>query len=154
MEIINKNKIFFSILVVLLIILAIFFIWRRDPQVDDIQYVKIAGQKIKVDLALTSIEQGKGLSGKKELKKDTGMLFVFDHSDNYTFWMKDMNFPIDIIWFDENLNVVFVKKNATPESYPESFSPNQNSKYVLEVYSGFSENNNLKVGEKVEFLSS
>ena len=78
------------------------------------------------------------------------MLFVFDHPAQYPFWMKDMNFPIDIIWIDENLKVIFIKKNAVPESYPEVFTSPQNSKYVLEVVAGFSDKYNIKIGDKVE----
>ena len=119
-----------------------------------IQYVKIAGKIIKVDLALTPEAQAQGLSGRKNMKENEGMLFVFDYRDKYAFWMKDMNFPLDIIWLSDNLEIVYIKKDASPKSYPESFSPTKDSKYVLEVNSGFSEKNNLKEREKVEFLSS
>ena len=88
------------------------------------------------------------------MKKDEGMLFVFNHTGKYPFWMKDMNFPIDIIWIGEDLRVVYIKKDAKPESYPETFTPNQDAKYVLEVFSSFSEKNNLKEGDRVKFLSS
>jgi hypothetical protein len=126
----------------------------KSLDINKIQHVKIAGVTLKVDLALTSEAQEQGLSGRSGLKEDQGMLFVFDHMDKYPFWMKDMNFPIDIIWIGEDLRVVYIKKSALPESYPETFTPNQNAKYVLEVMSSFSEKNNLKVGDKVEFLPS
>jgi hypothetical protein len=142
--------------------------FSNNLDVNKIQYVKIAGRILKTELALTSEAQQKGLSGREELKEDESMLFIFNYPSRYSFWMKDMNFPIDIIWLDENLNVVYVKENATPESYlptgqaglstgkagPKSFMPNQNAKYVLEVFASFSEKNNLKVGDKAEFLSS
>jgi uncharacterized membrane protein (UPF0127 family) len=48
--------------------------------------------------------------------------------------------------------VIFIKKDAQPESYPEIFTPKESASYVLEVISGFSEKNNLKTGEKVKFL--
>lgn len=121
--------------------------------INKIQYVKIAGKIIKVELALTAEEQEQGLSGRNKLKEEEGMLFVFNHIGQYSFWMKDMNFALDIIWIGEDFNVVYIKKNALPESYPETFTPNGDTKYVLEVLAGFSEKNNLKVGEKVEFLS-
>jgi hypothetical protein len=119
---------------------------------EDVNYIKINGKILKVEIALTPKEQEQGLSNRKELKEDEGMLFVFDHIDKYSFWMKDMNFPIDIIWISEDLHVVFIKKNALPESYPDTFSPTQTAKYVLEVNSGFSEKNDLKYGDRVEFL--
>ena len=125
---------------------------------NSIKYVKIAGITLKTELVSTPEAQEKGLSGRKELKQNESMLFVFNHADKYSFWMKDMNFPIDIIWITgedlRDLRVVYIKKSALPESYPEAFTPNQDAKYVLEVFSSFSEKNNLKVGDKVEFLSS
>ena len=119
---------------------------------ENIKYIKITGQILKVELALTQDEQEKGLSGRKDIKEDEGMLFIFKKSSIHNFWMKEMNFPIDIIWIDENFQVIYIEKNTNPESYPESFGINQNSKYVLEVKANFSDKNNLKVGEKVKFF--
>jgi len=165
MEIINK---FFKKYWILIFVFAIVFynisisdVQVRNLDVNKIQYVEIAGKVLKTELALTSEAQQKGLSGRRELQEDESMLFIFNYPSRYSFWMKDMNFPIDIVWIDEKLNVVYIKENATPESYlptgqagPESFTPNKNSKYVLEVFASFSEKNNLKVGDKVKFLSS
>ena len=126
----------------------------------NIKYIKIAGGNIKVELALTPEDQAQGLSNRSELLENEGILFVFEHPGKYPFWMKDMNFALDIIWLSDDLHVVYIKKNALPESYlpagkagPETFTPSQNAKYVLEVLAGFSEKNNLKVGDKMEFLS-
>ena len=126
----------------------------KTLKASDIKYVKIAGITLKVDLALTAQAQEQGLSGRNNLQEDEGMLFVFDHADKYPFWMKDMNFPIDIIWIGEDMQVVYIEKNAEPASYPETFAPSQNAKYVLEVVSSFSQKNNLKEGDEVEFLPS
>ena len=114
-------------------------------------FVKIAGQKIKVELADTPLEHARGLSGRSGLKEDEGMLFVFSRPGLYPFWMKDMNFPIDIIWLDENLKVISIKKNAQQDSYPDIFSPEVKAKYVLEVTSGFTDEHDLKVGDTAEF---
>ena len=118
----------------------------------NIKYVKIAGQNIKVDLALTNQEQTQGLSGRPSLDNNSGMLFIFEYPGNYPFWMKDMNFPIDMIWLSEDMKVVYIKKDARPEDYPATYGPDQDAKYVLEVVSGFSEKNNLKEGDQVEFI--
>ena len=136
-----------------IIFVILLFLFVNNQNTRDIKIVKIAGENIKVDLAQTPNAQAQGLSGRSMLKNDGGMLFVFDHSDKYSFWMKDMNFHIDIIWLDQNMKVVYIKKNATPESYPDSFTPNQNAKYVLEVISGFSDKHNLKTGDNAEFAS-
>jgi uncharacterized membrane protein (UPF0127 family) len=152
-----KIKVWKSFVLVAVLLIAVFLLvvnFHKNTKIEnpqDIKYLKIAGKNIKVELALTEKEQEQGLSGRKELQENSGMLFVFDKADKYPFWMKDMNFSIDIIWFDENLNVVYIKKEAKPESYPESFSSSENAKYVLEVNAGFSDKNDLKVGDGVLF---
>ncbi|MEX2029032.1 MAG: DUF192 domain-containing protein [Candidatus Paceibacterota bacterium] len=118
----------------------------------DIKYVKIAGVVVEVELALTSEEMSRGLSGRDTLPENTGMLFVFDQLGKYSFWMKDMNFPIDIIWLTDDLHVIYIERNARPESFPETFGPDAEAKYILEVMAGFAEKYNLKEGDKVEFL--
>jgi len=111
----------------------------------------IAGQKIYADVADTPSLRSKGLSGKKVLDTNNGMIFVFDEPGLYSFWMKDMLFSIDIIWFNENREVIDVWENAHPFSYPKSYAPEQMAKYVLEVSAGFSENFGIKNGDKLEF---
>lgn len=61
------------------------------------------------------------------------MLFVFPEAGLHRFWMKDMNFPIDIYWLGKNYEVVDVAKNVPPESYPKTFSPKSPANYVLET---------------------
>lgn len=154
----NFQKIVTVIIVTILVAVVSFFSQNNNIsktiKTENINYVKIAGKMIKVELVTTLEEQERGLSGRDSLKKDKGMLFIFNQANKYSFWMKDMNFPIDIIWIGENFQVISIKKNASPDSYPETFSPNQDAKYVLEVISSFSEKNNLREGDKVEFLSS
>jgi len=152
----KKNTI--CIIFVLIVVFLAGFLLIHQPSKnlapENIKYVKIAGQSVKVDLALTVAEQMKGLSGRTDLKENEGMLFIFPQSGNYPFWMKDMNFPIDMIWVGEDLKVIYIKKDARPESYPETYGPDvsrENAKYVLEVVSGFADKNNLKVGDRVEF---
>ena len=56
----------------------------------------------------------KGLSIKNTLNESEGMLFPFDTPGEYSFWMKDMKFPIDIIWIDSNYKIVYIEKNLQP----------------------------------------
>ncbi|HTE48328.1 MAG TPA: DUF192 domain-containing protein [Candidatus Paceibacterota bacterium] len=162
----KNKKIGQSVFVVMVFILAISFLIHQSSKTfesRDIKQVKIAGQSIKVELAITPAELARGLSGRKGLASDEGMLFTFNQPGRYPFWMKDMNFPIDIIWLDEDLKVIYIKKDARPELYPETYGPDDvptkigigaevGTKYVLEVVSGFSEKNNLKAGDRAEFL--
>lgn len=106
---------------------------------------------LNIDIADTPHKQEQGLSGKLDLKDDEGMLFVFNTTETKGFWMKDMLFPIDIIWMDENLIVVYVDKNLSPDTYPTIFYPPSPVKYILEVNSGFSDRNNVKIGDELIF---
>jgi len=112
--------------------------------------IKINDKIIATTISDTPEKREKGLSGAIKLKENTGMLFVFEQPAMHSFWMKDMLFSLDIIWMDENGNVVYIQKDAKSESYPESFTPDKPAKYVLEVNAGFSEKNNLKVGDEVK----
>ncbi len=93
-----------------------------------------------------------GLSGKKDLSSDEGMLFIFDKSGNNGFWMKDMNFSIDILWIGEDFSILGIEKSLKPGTYPQVFGQNYLSKYVLELPAGISDINNIKVGDKIIFL--
>ena len=117
-------------------------------------YVKIKDLIIHVDLAISPDEQAKGLSIKNALNDSDGMLFLFDTPGDYSFWMKDMKFPIDIIWIDPNYKIVHIEKNLQPCIFfllCPSYSPHANSKYVLEVNSNFTTKNNITVGDRVYF---
>jgi uncharacterized protein len=104
---------------------------------------------IMVEIADTVDERRAGLSGRKALAESGGMLFIMDGSDYYGIWMKNMNFPLDIIWIDENLKIVDIKQNIRPESYPEIIRPERKSSYILEVNAGFTEIYNIDVGDEV-----
>jgi uncharacterized protein len=110
------------------------------------------GQKIiRVVVADETNERTIGLSQYTGLSENEGMLFVFEESDFYSFWMRHMQFPIDIIWLDENKNIVFIKENALPEEYPMSYKPTAKALYVLEVQSGFVKNNMLAIGQTLSW---
>jgi len=115
-----------------------------------IPQVEIAGKTIKVEIADTDAKRELGLSGHKVLSDDEGMIFIFDKMSKYAFWMKDMLYPLDLVWINSDMKVVYIKKNAQPDSYPEVFGGDDNAQYVLEVNTGFSDKNNLKIGDTVK----
>lgn len=157
MEITSNNKKILIIIFLVFLLGVLFFLKKihrseLDTYSPEIKTIKINGIELKVDLAITEEEKTIGLSDRDSLNEHEGMLFVFDIAGNYSFWMKDMNFPIDIIWIGEDFTIVHIEREVLPESYPSSFSSNTLSKYVLETVAGFSEKNNLKIGDKIEFL--
>lgn len=116
--------------------------------------VKIKGLHINVTLAKTPDDLTKGLSIKNSLKEHEGMLFIFDTPKKSSFWMKDMKFPIDIIWIHPNTTIVHIEKNLQPcisFLICTSYSPNDLSQYVLEVNAHYTTKNNITVGDEVEF---
>lgn len=167
-SIMNFKKFSPFIIIILFLTLVGFFLTNysnslKKKEVNDIKYVKIAGNSIeyikiggvtlKVELATTPKEQEQGLSGRIGLGENEGMLFIFPEPSLNYFWMKDMNFPIDMIWIGEDQKIIYIKKNVLPESFPKTYGPQKNSKYILEVNANFCEKNNLRVGDNVEFLS-
>lgn len=108
-----------------------------------------SGKVFELALADDVDERAQGLSLVKHMNKNQGMLFVFEEAGIYKFWMKDMQFPLDIIWFDAHGVVVHVEENLSPETYPKSFGPDSNALYVLEMNVGFVDEYNVQLGQKV-----
>ena len=113
-------------------------------------YVKVPnGQEIGLRVADDNQERELGLSYFKSLPQDQGMLFVFDKPGIYPFWMKGMNFPLDIIWLKSEqgggYRVVYVARNVSPSSYPNSINPKTEADAVLEMNSNLSTVYNLEL---------
>ncbi len=125
---------------------------HRVQKIDThIPQVTIGGHTFVVTLAKTADEHERGLSGKKSMSQNEGMLFVFENNGLYSFWMKDMLFPLDIVWIDENNKIVHVEENLLPQTYPKSFISKELAKYVLELNGGIVRKNSIRVGDKVRF---
>ena len=102
---------------------------------------------LKVEIADTPEERLLGLSGRRGLNEGEGMLFILDEPGRPGFWMKDMRFSIDIIWIKEDGRVLAIDEGVGPETYPETFAPSEDVKYVLEVPEGFSNKAKIELGE-------
>lgn len=111
------------------------------------------GEKVfKVEVADTSKLRTLGLSGHEPLSGDEGMFFVFEKEGVYGFWMKDMLFPIDIIWIDKNFIINHIESEVLPGTYPKVFAPKEEALYVLELQSGEAKRSNIKIGDSVKFI--
>ena len=98
---------FFLILGLIIIFGSFFLFLRQTPTVLNQQkIIEINDKEIAVEVAATAETRSKGLSGRGSLEEGTGMLFIFDSPAQYGFWMKDMNFAIDIVWIDEKFHIV------------------------------------------------
>jgi hypothetical protein len=111
---------------------------------------------INAKIAANPDSRKKGLSKIDSLPIGEGMLFVFKKNGRYSFWMKDMKFPIDIIWIDENKKIVNISANAIPEPKKADkdltiYDSSYDVLYVLEINAGLSNANHLQVGDVVSF---
>src|SRR5919205_4644361 len=121
----------------------------------------VNGFELTADLAITDDQKTKGLAIKDDLKENESMLFVYEQPTRLGFWMKDMKFPIDIIWSDSNGTVVHIEHNLQPcVSILKTgsstlncpiYTPDKDSLYVLETVAGFSQKHNVKIGTNVDF---
>lgn len=102
-------------------------------------------------LARTPATRERGLSGRTTLGEDEGMLFIFPKPGRYAFWMKDMDFSIDMVWITAGKKVAGISSNLSPKSYPKTFSPPSAVQFVLEVPAGSAEKMGLKAGSIVSF---
>ncbi len=111
--------------------------------------LQIAEVPVQASVAKTWAERIQGLSDTPFLPENVVKLFVFDSNGLHSIWMKDMNYAIDIIWVDEANKVIDIKRNATPESYPEAFTPKTEARYVIETATGFVDKNDINIGDTV-----
>ena len=109
----------------------------------------VGSAQVVVEVADTEALREQGLSGRLNLPEGRGMLFVFENDDTWGIWMKDMQFPIDIVWADASGTVVTVAVNIAPDTYPDSFYPTIPARYVLELQAGFTATHDIVVGSKI-----
>ena len=111
------------------------------------------GVSIPVEVSDTPEKRSLGLGKRDNLEKGWGMLFVFEKRIPHSFWMKNMRFPIDIIWLD-NQRIVDLAENVPPPQEGESpkvMEPRLPSNFVLELESGRARALGLKVGQKLSY---
>lgn len=111
--------------------------------------LNVDGKHLVANVANTPHERELGLSGTHFLNSGNGMFFVFDDAEEHGFWMKDMEFSIDIIWIDENNQIVDMEENVSPDTYPTVFTPDVPARFVLEVMAGWAAENDVEIGDTV-----
>ncbi len=112
--------------------------------------VVIGDTTLKVDVSDDKEERSLGLSNRDSLPEDEGMLFIFDKPGKYGFWMKDMKFDLDIMWFNEYGEMIYFVEGVKPKDFPKTYEPPADSFSALEVNSGFIKEKNLKIGDKID----
>jgi hypothetical protein len=114
--------------------------------------VHIGDALVRAEVVITPERMRRGLSGQKALGANEGMLFVYPQPGTYSFWMKDMLFPIDIIWIRDNTVVAIDKDVPVPAAgqEPKLYAPPVPINRVLEVNAGFAKKHHIKAGNSVQ----
>lgn len=113
-----------------------------------------SGLRIKAEVADTPAARQKGLMFRESLPADAGILFIFQQAAPHQFWMKNCKFPIDIIWMNDNKEIVYLSENTPPcQSDPCPFYGPKSGKalYVIEVVAGLAQKEKLRSGMKIQF---
>jgi len=135
-----------------------------DVKLESVEFprgiVKIDGVVLEVQIADTDPRRARGLMFQEQLPLDEGMLLVFDDANKRSIWMLNMQFPLDVIWIDDNSKVVFIEKNVPPcktaletVTCPSYKGESKDAKYVLEVTAGFVDAFKITTESTLEIIS-
>ena len=109
--------------------------------------------KIDIQIAKTEFDRQLGLMYRKSMDENQGMLFIFPDVQTRSFWMRNTEIPLDMIFIDVNKTILNIAKNTTP--YADiSYTSNGPAKYVLEVKGGFADRHNISEGDKLEWTET
>ncbi len=157
---IKEKKIVYAVAVLFLIVIGYYTYTCLTTKVCEVDIInKLVRHDVTItapfgavvaEVADTRSSRELGLSGRTGLHINEGMLFIFDVPGKYGFWMKDMLFPIDIVWINQNGIIVKGEENLSPSSYPSTFINDSDASYVLELAAGSIERYGLYLGSKVK----
>lgn len=118
---------------------------------NDVVAVEVGGRRFETELAVSDAKKTLGLTlyDDTDFSTNEAMLFLFDHPSTYAFWMKDMKFPIDIIWLKDNTVVDIDSDVPVPKEAgePPRYHPSVPINRVLEVRAG--EAANIHVNDSI-----
>jgi len=142
--------------VIIVSLLVVFLPFLRQRSVRGQRDIVVDDHRLVVEIAKTAKEKEQGLSDRKNLCSDCGMLFVFDQEGFYPFWMRRMYFDIDILWIadDRVVDVTLGAKVSSKEEFaaPKTFYRSRVPiDKVLEVDAGWVEKNGIKAGDVVKY---
>jgi hypothetical protein len=113
--------------------------------------LRTGSKKYTLFVVSTPTTQQLGLGQRASLPKDQGMLFVFGQAAQQCFWMKDMHFPLDMIWLSPSHRVEHIQPDVSPKTYPNSFCPDVTAQYVIELNAGQASAAGIYTGERLSF---
>lgn len=112
------------------------------------------GFSVTAELAVSDEERQQGLMFRERISENQGMLFIFEEEAVHSFWMKNMRFPIDILWLDRERRIVHIEARVPPcpDDPCPSYTPDSAAAFVLELQSGAAEKHGLKLFDQLNFV--
>lgn len=156
-----KTKKILIPIIPVLIFIAVYFLyikksanepqWVREGEVTFLSrdmHKQLA--KIEVEVAADPTERAQGLMYRSEMDENKGMLFIFEHENMQSFWMKNTILPLDIIFISSKGEINTIHSNTVP--YSEKSLPSKSkSQFVVEVNAGYCQRNGIKEGDLIEY---
>lgn len=134
---------------ILLIIIAVIFIGWIFLTKTSQPVLSIDDRSYRLEVVRSEAAQAKGLSGRASLANDAGMLFAYNDAQDRCFWMKSMQFSIDIIWLDSKKKITHIEKDLPPSTYPRTYC--YKAQYVIELPAGTADKHLLKADDQLMF---
>lgn len=141
-----RNKVFYVVIFLVLIASAIYFYFEQKNK--KTVEVTIKNSSFRAEISDSEKERSLGLGHRESLCRKCAMLFVFPEAGEHGFWMKNMNFDLDILWIKDN-KIVFIKKSFSKDS-KETVWPNVLADKVLEINAGISDSQGFIPGDEVD----
>ena len=135
----ESHKLFIrlTVSISLLLALGLVFGFRKyalaPATKDHVAIAALAGHPYELEIADTPALREQGLSHRPSLDSNQGMLFEFREPAKQCFWMKDMQFSLDILWFDAEKKLIYQQQNVAPSSFPHNFCSSSPALYVVEI---------------------
>lgn len=141
-----------------IVVVAGWLFWRSqsstpEPLIptDDSAYrttsLRLGDTIFDLEVADTAAKKQLGLGKRPVLAANQGMVFLYSKPGKLCFWMKGMRFAIDILWLDSAKKVISIEKSLSPDTYPQTYCPDEPAQYVVELPAGVSERVGVKVGD-------
>jgi len=113
--------------------------------------LKTPNKTYNLEVVSSQAQQEKGLGDRNSIDPNAGMLFIFSKPSVQCIWMKDMHFPLDIVWLSSAKQVLHIESNISPNTYPKTYCPQVNARYVIELNAGQTKAGEISNGITLKF---
>lgn len=136
----------------LIIISLLFVLLLLSACTNGVTKLKIKDEVLTVEISADAFTRSRGLSGRESLCENCAMVFIFGQESKHSFWMKDMNFPLDILYINGDEIVEIFKNVPVLDEMNEikEVFPNKKADKVLELNAGWCDAHDVEVGDKIE----